>query len=191
MHCWINSGSHQSRMDRGSTRMSNEGEMREELQWEDGRVTQPGEETGIRIVPITDDTQAHQPLLSSAEALHRTLRPNLPPDYQACMHRMFAEGAEMAILVVDCAIRSLAVYRCHHTTFHGLRFYIDDLVTDENARGRGYGSILLRWCEERARERHCNSFDLESGAQRSRAHQFYFREGLTILAFSFSKTLKP
>lgn len=156
-----------------------------------GRLRQSSEETGIQIIPITDDIQRHQTLLEAAEALHRTLRPNLPRDYQAYMHRMFAEGAEMATLVVDGATRSLAVYRCHHTTFHGLRFYVDDLVTDANERGRGYGHMLLGWCEERAQERHCNSFDLESGVQRPRTHQFYFREGLTIFAFSFSKTLKP
>lgn len=142
------------------------------------------------IVPVSDDIERHRDVLRSAESLHRTLRPALPPDYEAYMRRMFAEGAEMAALLVAGVVRSLAVYRCHHTTFHGLRFYVDDLVTDEAERGRGFGQSLLTWCEQRARARNCDAFDLESGVQRAGAHRFYFREGLTIFAFSFTKPLR-
>ena len=95
----------------------------------------------------------------------------------------------MAVLVADGTVKSLAVYRSHHTTFHGLRFYVDDLVTDEVERSRGFGRQMLAWCEGRARERGCDTFDLESGVQRPRTHQFYFREGLTIFAFGFTKPL--
>jgi GNAT superfamily N-acetyltransferase len=142
------------------------------------------------IIPISDEPDRHARYLSAACELHRTLRPNLPDDYEAYMRRMFAEGAEMAILTVDGVTKSIAVYRCHHTTFHGLRFYMDDLVTTEAERGQGYGRTLLAWCEERARMRGCDSFDLESGVQRPRTHQFYFREGLTIFAFGFAKALR-
>jgi GNAT superfamily N-acetyltransferase len=157
-------------------------------------VQTPAAETaGARpaeIIPITDDLARNAAHLSAAAALHRSLRANLPADYEAYMRRMFAEGAEMAVLVVDGAVRSLAVYRSHHTTFHGLRFYVDDLVTDEAERGRGFGGQMLAWCETRARERGCDAFDLESGVQRPRTHRFYFRQGLTIFAFSFTKSLR-
>jgi hypothetical protein len=95
-----------------------------------------------------------------------------------------------AVLVADGLPKALAVYRCHHTTFHGLRCYIDDLVTDEAQRSRGYGHTMLHWCEQRARDRGCESLDLESGVQRPRTHRFYFREGLSIFAFGFSKPLR-
>lgn len=142
------------------------------------------------ILPITDDLKLYAAHLSAAAPLHRSLRAQLPADYEAYMHRMFAEGAEMAVLLADGAVRSLAVYRSHHTTFHGFRFYVDDLVTDEAERGRGFGTLMLAWCERRARERGCDTFDLESGVQRPRTHRFYFREGLTIFAFGFTKGLR-
>lgn len=142
------------------------------------------------ILPITDDLARYAAHLSAAAPLHRSLRAHLPTDYEAYMRRMFAEGAEMAVLLAEGAVRSLAVYRTHHTTFHGLRFYVDDLVTDEAERSRGFGARMLAWCESRARERCCDTFDLESGVQRPRTHRFYFREGLTVFAFGFTKPLR-
>jgi hypothetical protein len=44
--------------------------------------------------------------------------------------------------------------------------------------------------ENVAVERGCDTFALDSGTQRQQAHKFYFREGLTIPAFHFSKSLK-
>jgi GNAT superfamily N-acetyltransferase len=143
----------------------------------------------FEIVSITDDLNTGVVWLSRSELLHRTLRPAIPDAYEDYLRKMFAEGAEMAVLHVDGVPKSLAVYRCLHTTFHGYRFYIDDLVTDESQRGQGFGAALLCWCEHRAIARGCDTFDLESGVQRPRTHQFYFREGLTIFAFSFTKQL--
>ena len=57
---------------------------------------------------------------------------------------MFAEGAEMAVLHRAGVPKSLAVYRAHHTTFQGYRFYIDDLVMDAAERGLGHDAALLR-----------------------------------------------
>ena len=142
------------------------------------------------IIAVSDDIVRHGAWLTRSSALHRSLRPALPKRYAPYMRQMFAEGAEMAILHTRGAVRSIAVYRCHHTTFHGYRFYIDDLVTDEAQRGRGFGAALLRWCEQRARARGCGTLDLESGVQRPLTHRFYFREGLEIFAFGFSKRLR-
>ncbi len=86
----------------------------------------------IEIVAISDDVERYRECLLSAAALHRTLRPTRPVDYEACMRQMFKEGAEMVTLSLNSEAKSLAVYRCHHTTFHGFRFYLDDLVTDES-----------------------------------------------------------
>jgi GNAT superfamily N-acetyltransferase len=141
------------------------------------------------IVPVTDNLETHEVWLERGEALHRSLRALPAAGYKAYLRIMFAEGAELAILHVEGVPRSLAVYRCHHTTFHGFRFYVDDLVTDESARGGGFGSALLAWCEQRARERSCDTFALESGVQRALAHRFYFRHGLSIHTLGFVKNL--
>jgi hypothetical protein len=41
--------------------------------------------------------------------------------------------------------------------------------------------------EQVCRERACDTFALDSGTFRQQAHKFYFREGMTIPAFHFSK----
>jgi GNAT superfamily N-acetyltransferase len=142
-----------------------------------------------QVVSVSDDPETASLWLSRSCDLHRSLRPQLPDDYLAYLQTMFREGANMGALHVDSVVKALAVYRCHHTTFHGLRFYLDDLVTDESERSRGYGAAMLAWCEQRAIENGCSAFDLESGVQRSRAHQFYFRQGFKIFAFGFTKEL--
>ena len=142
------------------------------------------------IIAITDDLPANADWLAAAEVLHRQLRPNIPHPYADYMRHMFGEGAEMAILVDGGSVCAAAVYRCHCTTFHGYRFYVDDLITDEAQRARGYGAQMIAWCEMRARERDCDVLDLESGTQRPRTHKFYFRHDLGIFAFGFTKPLK-
>lgn len=141
------------------------------------------------IVAISDDLDAHAGWLEASETLHRQLRPDLPTDYADYMRRMCAEGAEMAVLVDAGVVRAVAVFRCHLTTFHGRRFYIDDLVADQAQRSRGFGGKLLNWCEALARQRGCGGLALESGVQRQRAHNFYFRQGMTIITFGFFKPL--
>ncbi len=141
------------------------------------------------IVHLTIDTPDLADWLDRAEALHRMLRPQMPSGYGAMMARILAEGAQMALVHEAGAVRALAVFRAFHNTWNGYRFYVDDLVTDEARRSAGHGGCLLRWCEDLARRWGCDGFTLESGVQRAAAHRFYFREGMTITAFSFGKAI--
>jgi GNAT superfamily N-acetyltransferase len=134
-----------------------------------------------------DDEQAA--LLATAETLHRQLRPKIPAPYHHFLQTMFAEGARVALLVEHDAVRALAVWRVYQTTYAGKRFYIDDLVTDESVRGAGWGGKLIAWLQDRATALECDTFALDSGVQRDKAHRFYFRAGLVIKSFSFSKGL--
>lgn len=125
--------------------------------------------------------------LALAEPVHRQLRPHLPSDYVAKMARLL-EDARMA-LVIECdAVIGLAVYRWHENTFDGLKFYIDDLVTDDAHRSEGVGHALIAHLEESARGMGASGLVLDSGTQRTRAHQFYFREGFVIPSFNFKKS---
>ena len=65
--------------------------------------------------------------------------------------------------------------------------YCDDLVTDEALRSTGVGHALMEHMAKLARERGCDLFTLDSGTQRQQAHRFYFREGMTITSFHFSR----
>lgn len=129
-------------------------------------------------------------LLNQGEALHRAFRPVMGADYRAHMAEMFAEGAGLVQLFDEGAVRALLVWRAFHTTYCGYRLEIDDLVTEETQRSKGYGATLLAFVEVKARAMGCDTLTLNSGTHRTRAHRFYFREGLHIQAFHFTKDLR-
>ena len=139
---------------------------------------------------LQDDGTTVSAWLRRCERLHRTLRPDLPADYEPYLRLMFSEGARMAVLHRCEEPKALAVYRIHHTSFQGRRCYVDDLVADEGQRGQGLGATLLDWCVAKARSERCDTFALDSGVQRAAAHRFYFRHGLTIASFGFVKPLR-
>lgn len=63
------------------------------------------------------------------------------------------------------------------------------LCVDENLRSSGIGKILLKKCEEIARERGCNRVELHSNIRRESAHRFYLRENYTDAPKYFVKYL--
>lgn len=127
--------------------------------------------------------------LSRAEGVHRQLRPQMPADYAAKMQRVFVGGGRMLLAVEGQRVVGVAIWRSTENTFAGQYLYVDDLVVDESLRARGVGRLLLSGCEQIARELGCAALLLESGTQRTQAHKFYFREGMTIDSFSFRKKL--
>lgn len=126
--------------------------------------------------------------LARAEGVHRQLR-ELPADYPARLQRIFAGGARMTVATEDDAVIGLAVWRHYEDTYSGVKFYIDDLITDETQRSRGAGRALLAHLEAEARRVGARQLILDSGVQRHRAHAFYFREGFFITSHNFKKSL--
>ncbi len=146
----------------------------------------------LKIVSITNDKQQiiSAEWLAKAESVHRQLRPQLPQDYLARMQEVFANGAEMAVAAADKEVLGVTVFRILEKTFCGRELYCDDLVSDEKQRSKGVGHALMQYMENICRERGCAVLTLDSGTHREQAHKFYFREGLTITSFHFSKRLK-
>lgn len=143
------------------------------------------------VVEVTDAAgQVVEPgWLSLAEPVHRQLRDKLPAAYAARMAEVFANGARMSLLVGDGAVAAVAVWRVIENTYEGRRLHVDDLVVDAAQRSAGAGRALLGHLEAKARETGCRVLALDSGVQRAGAHKFYFREGLSIFAYSFRKAL--
>ena len=79
--------------------------------------------------------------------------------------------------------------RLMHVLWSRKMMYVDDLVTDEAVRSRGFGEALVKWLMERARRDGCETFSLDSGTHRHAAHAFYFRQGLRITDFHFQRSL--
>jgi GNAT superfamily N-acetyltransferase len=146
----------------------------------------------MKIISITNAVHDIVELewLKQSEAVHRQLRPLLPVDYVGRMRDVFGSGADMAVCVRDDKVCGITVFRITEKTFSGRELYCDDLVTDEALRSTGVGHALIRYMETVAAEKGCDFLALDSGTQRQQAHKFYFREGLTVSAFHFSKPVK-
>jgi GNAT superfamily N-acetyltransferase len=129
--------------------------------------------------------------LERSEGVHRQLRPQLPAEYAAKMQRVFEGGGRMLVAAVDRTVHGVAVWRSGENTFAGRYLYVDDLVTDAAHRSRGAGKAMLARCARIATELGCSELVLDSGVQRADAHRFYFREGMAIHAFNFSRSLTP
>jgi GNAT superfamily N-acetyltransferase len=145
----------------------------------------------MKIIAITNAVHDVIELewLKQAESVHRQLRPLLPGDYVGRMREVFGSGADMAVCVRDNEVCGIAVFRIVEKTYSGRELYCDDLITDEVLRSSGVGHALMQHMEAVARTQDCDTFALDSGTQRQQAHKFYFREGLTVPAFHFSKPL--
>jgi GNAT superfamily N-acetyltransferase len=82
-----------------------------------------------------------------------------------------------------------AGYRITTNLFMGKHLYVDDLVTVQKSRSKGYGEHLIKWLREQALNADCNYFHLDSGTHRDQAHKFYFRQGFKIASYHFSERL--
>ena len=71
---------------------------------------------------------------------------------------------------------TLAVFRIPT----GMRGWIEDVVVDGAARGRGVGSALVRAALERARRAGCRTVDLTSRPSREEANRLYVRLGFSL-----------
>ena len=57
------------------------------------------------------------------------------------------------------------------------------------AKSAGFGKALMDWLVVEAQALGCSVIELDSGVQRHAAHLFYFREGMHILGYHFSRSL--
>ena len=119
------------------------------------------------------------------------LRPHLDPGQLATqLLRQIAGGNFHAHVLYDDGVpRAYAGWRIHENLVYGRHMYVDDLVTDQTVRSRGYGKALLDWLKAEARRQGCARLQLDSGTFRKDAHAFYLREGLRIEAFHFGIAL--
>jgi len=72
----------------------------------------------------------------------------------------------------------LAGVRRSHTLARGEHLFVDDLVTLEEARGKGHGAEMLRWLAGRSRAEGIERIYLDS---RATAKGFYEKQGYTMM----------
>jgi len=131
------------------------------------------------------------------------LRPHLARSgYVATVMRMMAGGYRLAAVYEESAagagqaegrarrVVAVAGYRLMENLVAGRHLYVDDLVTGESERSRGYGKLLLDWLKAEARAAGCAELHLDSGVQRHAAHRFYLRERMHISSYHFRLALE-
>ena len=123
-------------------------------------------------------------------AVMSELRTHLQRDeFLRTVREMEKDGYCLAFIEEEDRVVAAAGYRIHSTLFMGKHLYVDDLVTSASARSKGFGELMLNWLREKARAAGCQYFRLDSGTARAQAHRFYFNQGFSIGAFSFSERL--
>ena len=125
-------------------------------------------------------------IAATFDVMHQ-LRPHLAREsYVAHIRAMMSsDGFRLAALSDDGQVRAVTGYRYMTMLYCGRLLYVDDFVTDERVRSRGYGRELLGWLKAEARREGCQNLQLISRVTREQAHRFYFREGLGIECFHF------
>ena len=120
----------------------------------------------------------------------RELRPHIKAiDFAARVLLQQKEGYQLAFLELDRVVRCVAGFRILNLLFSGRTLYIDDLVTHESDRSRGFGAALFDWLVEHAKEQGCEHLTLDSGVQRFAAHRFYLKRGMDITSHHFDLKL--
>jgi GNAT superfamily N-acetyltransferase len=137
----------------------------------------------IQIATTPDEIDRCFPVMSQ-------LRPNLiAAEFVSRIQAQRAEGYQLVFLEHEGTVVSVAGFRMQKMLWSGKTFYVDDLVTDSDARSRGHGEAMLQWLIALAREAGCNTFSLDSGTHRHAAHAFYLRQRLKIASFHFDLPL--
>jgi len=125
-------------------------------------------------------------IAATFDVMHQ-LRPHLQrDDYVATMRALQAsDGLQLFALRDQGVVRAVAAWRLMNMLYCGRVLYVDDLVTDEGTRSRGYGACVIARLKEEARAHGCSEIQLISNVKREAAHRFYFREGFGIECFHF------
>lgn len=99
------------------------------------------------------------------------------------------DGYRLAAAIEGDARPCVAGFRLGENLSRGKYLYVDDLVTAEASRSRGFGKAMLDWLAELAKTSGCAALLLDSGVQRFGAHRFYLRERFDIVCHHFLRRL--
>lgn len=112
--------------------------------------------------------------LLKAFSVMKQLRTHLVEEkYLNLVEDMKKEGYKMFTLNVNEEVKAVVGFIKLTNLYYGKHVWVNDLVTDANERGKGYGQILLSFVNEWAKENGCEVVALSSGLEKLEAHKFY------------------
>lgn len=132
----------------------------------------------MKVEIVTDASPA------LTEALERLIpqlsRSNPPPTPEELAEILASPATDLFVATDDdgaiLGVATLATFRIPT----GLRSWIEDVVVDEAASGRGVGTALTEAMLTRARELGCVTVDLTSRPSREAANHLYRKVGFTV-----------
>jgi GNAT superfamily N-acetyltransferase len=118
------------------------------------------------------------------------LRPHLDAaTFVKMVTEMLDEGYKLAYIEEDNKAAAAIGYRHLQFLYNGKHIYIDDLVTLEAYRGKGYAGALLDYVEAEAKQNAYKTVTLDSGHHRTTAHRLYLNKKYAITAHHFVKNI--
>jgi GNAT superfamily N-acetyltransferase len=133
--------------------------------------------------------QTDADIVSCFDTIHQ-LRSHLSLDeFLARVRRQQKDGYRLACIVADGRVVATAGYRISEKLSCGRFLFVDDLVTEQSQRSRGYGAQLLSWLRMQAAAAGCSRLQLDTGVQRTDAQRFYEREGMDRVAYHYESKI--
>ena len=140
----------------------------------------------VRIALAVGDEE-----IRSCYAVMSELRPHVSAeDFLPRVRRQMETAGYKLAYLSDGEVKAVAGFRVSECLVWGRFMYVDDLVSKEGERSKGYGGQLFDWLVEYARGEGCDQFHLDSGVQRFAAHRFYLAKRMSIEAHHFGLKLK-
>ena len=96
------------------------------------------------------------------------------------------EGYKISYIQEKDTILACIGYRPMETLAWGKIYYIDDLITAPESRGKGLAKLLLNYVKELAQKSGCHQVHLDSGYTRHAAHKTYLKCGFTLNSHHFA-----
>lgn len=130
--------------------------------------------------------------IESCYAVMSELRPHVTAEefLPRVRRQMEVAGYKLARLSDGGEVKAVAGFRVSECLAWGKFLYVDDLVSKDGERSKGYGGELFDWLVGYAREQGCDQFHLDSGVQRFAAHRFYLTRRMAIESHHFGLKLK-
>jgi len=137
----------------------------------------------IRLAKEDQEIESCYPVMAQ-------LRPHVPAeDFLPRVKRQTAIAGYQIVYLIDEEVKAVAGFRISECLAWGKFLYVDDLVSAESERAKGYGGRLFDWLVNHAQEKRCDQFHLDSNVQRFGAHRLYLMKRMIIEGHHFGLKL--
>lgn len=129
--------------------------------------------------------------IKNCYAVMSQLRPHLSfEDFVGQVKRQMKDSNfRLVYLEENADIKAVAGIRVAEWLATGKNLEIEDLVSSENERSKGFGGKLFDWIVDYGKSENCNQIKLVSHVKRLDAHRFYLNKRMKIEAHFFSLQL--